>query len=328
MFCTNCGGQLKILPEQVYNEITGLEDKYYGYCENCKIKIEVPETEIPVELTNSSLQKMEDVVLRGANKLDSLIEKAKEAGVQQKKEAGQWLEKQRELVGNRPLSKKDLTIPLQIQFGHKQLGIKANANMRQLEDGSVYFGYDRNRRYRLISYSWEGSEFQTVSNSSQSGQTKYREKNRQKGRGLATGMGALVGTAIMPGVGTLVGAAVGSSGPRKGKTRGKSVETISSSQTVEQIEKNTLAQLTIQDIETEVVYKLMFICNREVDGMLNCLNWDTSLNAENQKLNMESETTIQEDDYVEELVKLKKLLDSGIITQEEFEEKKKQLLGL
>ena len=37
---------------------------------------------------------------------------------------------------------------------------------------------------------------------------------------------------------------------------------------------------------------------------------------------------IQETSNADELKKFKDLLDSGIITQEEFDEKKKQLLGL
>ena len=37
---------------------------------------------------------------------------------------------------------------------------------------------------------------------------------------------------------------------------------------------------------------------------------------------------IQEKSSADELKKFKDLLDSGIITQEEFDEKKKQLLGL
>ena len=42
----------------------------------------------------------------------------------------------------------------------------------------------------------------------------------------------------------------------------------------------------------------------------------------------EEEKTIKQASYIEELKQLKGLLDSGIISQEEFDAKKKQLLGL
>ena len=46
--------------------------------------------------------------------------------------------------------------------------------------------------------------------------------------------------------------------------------------------------------------------------------------------NTESTATVSQapKDSLDELVKLKSLLDAGIITQEEFDAKKKQLLGL
>lgn len=41
-----------------------------------------------------------------------------------------------------------------------------------------------------------------------------------------------------------------------------------------------------------------------------------------------AQTVIQQNSAADELKKFKELLDSGIITQEEFDAKKKQLLGL
>lgn len=261
MFCTNCGGPIKCLEE--VKEGINQERRYYGFCESCKMKVEIPEKEIHAENANGRLQKMEETVLKGANKLDLWVGRAKDTGV------AWWKNKQ--------MCQRDLAVPLSIQFGHVQLGIGQNTEMRQMSDGSVYFGYERDRRYKLVSYSWEGSEFQTVSDSVQTGRTKYRERNKMKGRGLATGAGAIIGTAIMPGIGTVVGAAVGAAGPRRGKSRGRGVEKVKSSQVTGQVEKDTLAYLTIQDIETEEMYKIMFLCNRRVDGMLNCLNWDMAL---------------------------------------------------
>lgn len=38
--------------------------------------------------------------------------------------------------------------------------------------------------------------------------------------------------------------------------------------------------------------------------------------------------TVKSDNRIEELTKLKDLLDTGVITQEEFDMKKKQILGV
>ena len=58
--------------------------------------------------------------------------------------------------------------------------------------------------------------------------------------------------------------------------------------------------------------------------------WTSSLFLINQKCIFPEEvaTVIQNDSMADELKKFKDLLDSGVITQEEFDAKKKQLLGL
>ena len=48
----------------------------------------------------------------------------------------------------------------------------------------------------------------------------------------------------------------------------------------------------------------------------------------NKVVHSTSEVATQEQSAADEIVKFKQLLDSGIITQEEFDAKKKQLLGL
>ena len=50
--------------------------------------------------------------------------------------------------------------------------------------------------------------------------------------------------------------------------------------------------------------------------------------AENSKTEIKESVNQNADDPYEELKKTKELLDMGIITQEEFDAKKKQLLGL
>ena len=71
-------------------------------------------------------------------------------------------------------------------------------------------------------------------------------------------------------------------------------------------------------------YDIMFIGNRDAF----CSSLNELLNTRTQQaLNSITPATNQQSNY-DEIIKLKQLLDSGIITQEEFEAKKKQLLGL
>lgn len=52
------------------------------------------------------------------------------------------------------------------------------------------------------------------------------------------------------------------------------------------------------------------------------------INERQDNTTTETKTTVPQNNSMDDLIKLKSLLDSGIITQEEFEAKKKQLLGL
>lgn len=48
-----------------------------------------------------------------------------------------------------------------------------------------------------------------------------------------------------------------------------------------------------------------------------------SSESQSNKMNIQ-----QQVDYTDELINLKKLVDAGVITQDEFDAKKKQILGL
>ena len=71
------------------------------------------------------------------------------------------------------------------------------------------------------------------------------------------------------------------------------------------------------------IYKISFVSNREEF----CSKLNELLNKRTQKALNISPIVSTESNY-EEIVKLKQLLDDGIITQEEFNTKKKQILGL
>ena len=77
------------------------------------------------------------------------------------------------------------------------------------------------------------------------------------------------------------------------------------------------------------VYLSIFICIIGVIGLtVNILNLSKINNETNSSVSANKPNTTKTDDNISELVKYKDLLDKGIISKEEFEEKKKQLLGL
>lgn len=72
--------------------------------------------------------------------------------------------------------------------------------------------------------------------------------------------------------------------------------------------------------------KISFLIIKNTDEIYEVIN---NLLIERQKNKPKTETTIvQNSDEADKLKKYKDLLDSGVITQEEFDAKKKQLLGL
>ena len=91
---------------------------------------------------------------------------------------------------------------------------------------------------------------------------------------------------------------------------------------VSSVSKGSLGSLCITCAGNN--YKIYFVCNR--DNFCSKLN--ELLNKRTQQaLNSVAEKDNQQLDY-DKIAQLKQMLDNGIITQEEFEQKKKQLLGL
>lgn len=62
--------------------------------------------------------------------------------------------------------------------------------------------------------------------------------------------------------------------------------------------------------------------------LLACIVLENTPQAQTTKTVKQPTKTVKSDNRIEELTKLKDLLDTGVITQEEFDVKKKQLLGM
>ncbi|MBR0093573.1 MAG: SHOCT domain-containing protein, partial [Lachnospiraceae bacterium] len=71
------------------------------------------------------------------------------------------------------------------------------------------------------------------------------------------------------------------------------------------------------------------VCNSKINIALDCFDWSNASDAEDKKETAELESAIvnSESDRISLLKQYKDLLDSGVISQDEFDQKKKELLG-
>ncbi|KZK38782.1 hypothetical protein P7266_0369 [Lactococcus cremoris] len=131
--------------------------------------------------------------------------------------------------------------------------------------------------------------------------TETKSKGKEKRKGVLGR--AVVGTVIMPGVGTVVGAATA-----KKKKTGK---------------ENTTSTTTQEVLRTLIITRDAPFANTIVmpfsDSLLNKINSIIDANKEPV-----ADSTGNE---LDNLIKLKSLLDAGVLTQEEFDKKKEQFLN-
>lgn len=205
-------------------------------------------------------------------------------------------------------------ITLTVTSGNQSLhmGIfSSTITMRQNSDGYIYFDTMPEELFTLNDYSWDGPQYKNVTTTQETG--KHKDKTKRKG-----GLGAAaVGTLLFPGVGTAIGYAVGS----KKVTKGKNKTDIVTNENLEEID--SAASIQLKNIKTGETFSFGFKCNTNINVELDAFNWDNLPEIQEQSAqNVQSES-----DKISLLKQYKELLDSGIITQEEFDQKKQELLG-
>lgn len=133
-----------------------------------------------------------------------------------------------------------------------------------------------------------------------------------------SGLGrAVAGGLVFGGAGAIVGAVTG-----------KKSKSICNSMKIKLTLKNTYRDnininlITTDTKKSSIIYKAS---QTNAQNCISALQIITDIN--NQTSNQKSDVSIPTSD-ADEILKFKQLLDSGIISQEEFEQKKKQLLGL
>lgn len=182
------------------------------------------------------------------------------------------------------------------------------AKIYQLKNGSVIFDLNNPIYFQPLSMTFNGPNYH------QKIHTEEKGKVKKKRHGLA---GAVIGGALTGGVGAVAGGIVGHG-------MGK-----------DEVTNNSITQsVNIEDPSTLTMELLNTLSNQVVTLTLRAFQSDYQ-KLQNLKLFPHIKDVISEDDTnnvndqnMRKLKNLKKLLDSEIITQDEFDEKKKQILGL
>lgn len=188
-----------------------------------------------------------------------------------------------------------LTLPVKKPFS-SQLG---SISIRRDINNYFYLSnkYDpQSPRYKFERFDWGGSSFTE--------ETITKGDIKTKGRMGQT----LVGAAVAGPVGALVGA----SGKRKSK-----VDTTSKTTTTENGSEGTIYLRNVSDSSIKEVK--VFLVSSEAENLERFI---ANVNYETQ------EVEVPELDPMAELTRLKEMLDMELITQEDFDSKKKQILGL
>ena len=209
---------------------------------------------------------------------------------------------------------KTLNVTIDATFGFKEMGLPSHITISQAPSGNIYMNGNTALYYSLVEYTWNGAEYETLTNSTTTGKTNSTTK--KKGKSLKIGAGAIIGNVIAGPLGMAVGGAMGAGSKGKSTTQGTNIS--NTSQRVQNIEKNTIANLSFRSLEDGTVYNLAFNCNTKIDSQIRCLK---------QTLQKE-QITNDISQSLEGIKALKERLDMGVITQGEFEQKKNQLLNM
>ncbi|MDM8212773.1 SHOCT domain-containing protein [Enterococcus hirae] len=187
------------------------------------------------------------------------------------------------------------------------------------ENGYYYFTARKEltgERYYLVNFDWSGPQYDTKSSTSTTG------KDKKQGRAGSTVAGGILGSMLVPGVGTVIGAAAGANRKKKTDINRKSETTTT------QEERNTTAYLIFVEKDNKSVLTKTITCNNQIASQVRQLTFTL------ESVALEKEEPIVESSEqpsltpADEIRKFKQLMEEGIITQEEFDAKKKDLLGL
>lgn len=175
------------------------------------------------------------------------------------------------------------------------------AKMTQRKDGSVYFEKEDVEFFRIVSFNWEGPKYEERS------ETITQTTSKKSGLGRAVVGGVLAGPA-----GAIVGGMTG-------KSKGEATSTTR----FYQEEVASPGILVLKDIETSAEHQLEMSIKQRTASVIQ----EMHKLSQKQELPKTNPDAIVNND-LDEIRKYKQLVDEGIITESEFEKKKKQILGI
>ncbi|MGX7195220.1 SHOCT domain-containing protein [Enterococcus olivae] len=206
---------------------------------------------------------------------------------------------------------------IQVKSGREKIGINfmGLGVMFQEDDGKVFFNKKEPIYFDFMGYEFNGPVYHDVTESTENkkGKNKNNTKTKEKGK---FGMGGLALGVATGGLSMAVG--VGRKKTKvKGKERGSFTENTFANSTTKQVEVSSTAILNFKD-SSGTKFSVMIVCDSTLEA--NLRNFKIVEEVETKEL-VDSSKSI-----VDQLREYKDLLDLEIITQEEFETKKAQLL--
>ena len=226
--------------------------------------------------------------------------------------------------GNRQPANNDPSIVLYVVTGMQYFRFRNHDNtvvMRQRPDGYVYFD-NKNGVYSILEYSWDGPAYKDVTTGQSNTQSRSKGQSKRKG-GIG---GAILGTVLAPGVGTAIGYLATS---KKQYSESTNSDTRMREER-NQVEVPSVARIVFQNVETGATATIGIKCNSNYDIAISNFVRPFMVAAEQQAEEQAAmaQSVQQQKSNVELLKEYKELLDLGIISQGDFESKKKQLLDL
>lgn len=214
-----------------------------------------------------------------------------------------------------------------IAGGNNLIATSTDSKVYQLDDERIYFKDNYEEFYYLISLEFEGPRFKNVTShsSTETINNKYTEKERKKGKGGKVVAGAVLGNFVIPGVGAAVGAYAGSKGKDKKKKKGsqKITNHAQSNVTTKEVEEKSICYLELLRISDNKQIKITIKADSNDFHALGGLSIRENIPAENVDSGNLENNKITRSEAIQELKNLKELLDLGVLTQAEFDEKRK-----
>lgn len=271
----------------------GLFNKMQDKMNNLQEKV----MDVQDRINQNALNQMEESRQRLAERREQSQTNEESANTLSKAETKQLLaEKQR--------NETSIQVTICNNGGAIKTGMFDSSTIWKQSDGLIYFNKNPDDLYRVIGFDWDGPTYQEVT------QTTSTSKNKTKRKGRVAG--AVVGTAVLGPLGTAIGAGLGTGNKAgKGKTNERSVTAA--------FEVDSCAMLHLQNANTGANVHVGLSANSQ-----NIYQLRDFLEIEQSE---PASLDFSIDKY-EELKKLKELLDMNIISNEEFEFKKNELLGL